>query len=131
MPAQMPGTAGAAMPVAEHEERDIAVGGPQAEAAAGGEIEKLRLAPDIGDDSRDGPAGGDLFGRPQKLGHVGSPHDHQLRRVEPGPAKARSIGNTQLLAILTQLQVENGRTPGGYETFGLRQGKAQTGTGIP
>lgn len=130
MPAQMPGAAGAAMPVAQHEERDMAVGRPQAEAAAGGEIEELRLAPDIGHGSRDGPAGGDLFGCPQELGHVSRPHDHQLCRIEPGRGEARPIGQAQLLGIIAQLQVKNSGTPGGYKAFSLRQGKAKAGASI-
>ncbi len=109
----------------------MAVGGAQAEAAAGGEIEKLRLAPDIGDGSGHGPAGSDLLGRPQELGYVDSPHHDQLRRIEPGPGEARPIGQAQLLGIIAQLQIENRRAPGGYESFGLGQGKAEAGTGIP
>jgi hypothetical protein len=131
MPAQMPGAAGAAMPVTQHEERHIAVGGPQAEATAGGEIEKFWLAPDIGDGSSNGATGRYLLGRPQKFGHVRSPHDDQLRRINPGKGETRPIGHAELLGIITQLQVKNGRTPGGYEAFGLRQGKAEARATIP
>lgn len=130
MPAQMAGTAGPTMPVAQHEKRHIAVGRPQAQPAAGGKVEKLWLAPDIGDHGGNGPAGDNLLRRPEQFRHVGGPHDDQMRRIKSCPGKARAIGQAQLLGILAQLQVKDRRATRGQQSPGLRHGKAQAGAGI-
>lgn len=126
----MPGAAGAAMPVAQQEQRHLAAAGAQAEPAAGGEIEQFRLAPHIGDQRGDGAATDHLLGRPQQFRHVGSAHDHQPGRIEPEPGQARPIGQAQPLRILAQLQVENRRSAGADKLFRLRQRKAEAGAAI-
>lgn len=127
MPAQMPGAAGAARPVAQQEQRDLAAGSTQAETAAGGEIEQLRLPPHLGHQRRDRPAGDHFLGRPQQFGHIGRLHQHQPGRIDACPGQARPVRQALLLCVSRQRQVKNSRPAWTDQLPGLRQGKAQTG----
>jgi hypothetical protein len=130
MPAQMPGAAGAPLPVAQQEQRHLAAAAAQAEPPAGGEIEQFGIAPHIGDHGGDGAAADHLLGRPQQFPHIGGAHEHQPGRIEPEPGETRPIGQAQLLRVLAQLQVENRRPARGHQALRLRQGKAQAGAAI-
>ncbi len=85
---------------------------------------------DIGQHGRHRLAGQRLFGRPQQLDHGGGPHQHQRIGVKAEAEQARPIGQAHFLAVLDQLQIDDGRALAGQQAPGLGQGKAQHGPGM-
>lgn len=130
MPAQMPGAAGAAMAVAQHKKRHIAVGSAQAQPAAGGEIEKFGLSPHIRNHRSDRPAGHHFLGRPQEFGHIRRAHDHNLGRIHSRPGEPGPIGHAELLGILGHLQVKDRRPARRDQAPSLRKCKPEAGAAI-
>ena len=118
------------MPIAQQEKRYLAARRTQAQAAAGGEIERLGLPPHLGDQRSDCPARHHFLGGPQQFRHVGGLDDHQLRRIEPEPVEPRRIGHALFLGIFGQMQVKHCRAARRHQPLGLRQGKAQAGSAI-
>lgn len=126
----MGGAGLAVRPVAQQEQGRAALHGPQAQPAAGGEIERLGRPADIGDNAGDGPAGQGFLGHPEQVAHIVRAHDHQMRRIEAKGRQPRAIGQAEELRIRLQLQVEDGHPPGIEQHACLPQGEAKTGAPI-
>lgn len=85
---------------------------------------------DIGQDGRHRLAGQRLFGGPEQLDHVGGAHQHQGIGVKAEAEQARPIGQAHFLAVLDQLQIDDGRALTGQQAPGLGQGKTQHRPGM-
>lgn len=68
---------------AQHQQGDAGLAGPQRQAARGGEIERLRLAPGFQDHRAERRAACRIVRRPQRRLGAGRPHQQQPRRVDP------------------------------------------------
>lgn len=130
MPAQMGGTGLPASAIAQEKERSASFYGAQAQSSAGGEIERLGIASDIGDDAGNSPAGERFFGHPEQVLHIRGPYQHELSGVKTERDKPRTIGNAEKLPVSGQLQVEHGHAPGRQQRSCLSQGKAEAGAAI-
>jgi hypothetical protein len=126
MPPQLRGTGLPSRAVAQKEHGTARISGPEAQAPAGGEIQKLGMAAHIAHDRSDGTAGNGFFGDPEQFGHAGGPDQNQGLRVEPKAQKPRSIRQAELLRLIGQLHVNDGNPLQGQKIARLGQGKAQT-----
>lgn len=130
VPAQLGGAGLAPEAVAQQEDGGAARGGPEAEAAAGGEIERFGLAGHFGDDGGDGAAGEGFLGGPEQFDHVGGPDQNQGLGIEAEAVKTGPIGQAQFLGLGGQLQVDNAGAGSVAEGAGLGQGEAKGKAGI-
>lgn len=130
MPAQMGRTGRPVLAIAQQEQGCATFCRAQAQASAGGEIEHFGHGTNIGDNAGHRPAGQSLFGHPEQVAHIGSPHDHQTGWVEAKGRKTRPIGQTEKLRILRQLQIEHSQALGRQQRPGLAQRKGETGAAI-
>lgn len=82
MPAQM-GRAGLPLfSVAQKKERGASFHGSKAQPSAGGEIQRVGIAPDISDNAGNSPASERFFGNPKQLPHFGNTHDQKSAWIE-------------------------------------------------
>jgi len=130
VPSQM---CGAGLPlgsVSKDKQRRTSLYGAKAQAPAGGKIERLGIASDIGDNAGHRPAGQGFLCDPKQFPHFGNAYDQELSWIEAEREKTRPIGQAKKLPITGKLQVENRDTPGVQERSCLPKGKAEAGTPI-
>ncbi len=126
----MGGAGLAVRPVAQQEQGRPALHRPQAQPAAGSEIERLGRPADIGNNAGNGPAGQGFLGHPEQVAHIERAHDHQKRGIETKGRQPRAIGQAEELCICFKLQVEDGHPPGVEQHACLPQSKAETGAPV-
>jgi hypothetical protein len=85
---------------------------------------------DIGHHSRHGAAGNRFLDRPEQFGHIGRPHQDERLGIKAEAHEARTVGHSQFLGFIGQLQVNDGKPLLGDEASCLGQGKAQNRAGI-
>lgn len=126
----MGGAGFAPMAVAQEKHRSAGIRAAQAETAAGGEVERLGLAGNVGDHGSDGLAGQRLFGCPEQFDDRGRPDQYQRFWSKTERDQAGTVGETHFLSLIGQLQIDHNRTLAGQQAAGLRQGKAKRGSAI-
>ena len=129
-PAQVCGAWLTVFSIAKQEKRGSRLYSPEAKAAAGSEIKRFGITPQISDDAGDGPTGEGFFGDPEEIAHIGGADDHHFRRVEAKRQQSRSIRKAEELSIRSKLQIENCYPLWCQQRFGLAQGKAEAGAAI-
>src|SRR4029079_17189958 len=80
----------------EKEAHDAALACPQSQPAAGGEVEFLRRATDLGDCRGKASAAQPLLENPERLSRPADPDDDQLSRIEAETIEADTIGKARL-----------------------------------
>ena len=126
----MGGAGFAPMAIAQEKHRSAGVSAAQAETAAGGEVECLGLACNIGHYGGDGMAGQCLFGSPEQFDDRGRPDQYQRFWRKTERDQAGTVGETHFLSLTGQLQIDHNRSLAGQQAAGLRQGKAKRGSAI-
>lgn len=111
--------------IAQQKQRRAGFGGPQAEAAARGEVERGGRSPDIGHDAGHGGRGQGFLGRPEEVVHCGRPDDDERLRVEPGAWQGWPIGQAEKLRVSGQLQVKDRRPPWRQQVPALAEGEGK------
>lgn len=129
-PAQRRGAGLASGAIAQQQERGAATGAAQAQPPAGGKIDRLVVAGNIGDHGGDGAAGQGLFGGPEQFGDGGGAHQYQSVGVEAEADEAGAIGQAHFLGLAGELQIDHGRARRGDQAARLGQGKAEGGAGM-
>lgn len=83
MPAQMRGARLPRRAIAQQEDRAARLGGAEAEATAGLEVEQFLMTGNVSNDGRHGLAANGLFGGPEQFCHGRRPHQDDRGRIEP------------------------------------------------
>lgn len=125
LPARQGGGGGGFRGGAGGDEGDAALGGGQRQAPAGGEVQDLRCAPDLGEDDADGAAAGGVVGGFQHRLRIPRPDEDETARIEPEGGDAVAVGAAELLVEHALADPDHGRRWGRPQ----RQAEGKSGGG--